>query len=310
MRAIRTILSGVDFSNPSISALKEARRISRQDNAKLVAIHILDEESLDNLRQHVDIDFEDVLSRAAVKVDEHLNDVLGEGHGVESKVVIGHPFEEMRSEAMRRDADLVVIGSQGSGDTHNRVGTLAGRCIRKLPQNVLVVRGRHGHPFRKIAACVDFSKAAYKACLYAVHLAQQDKAPLELFHMHHPVTSGLVDMGSVMNYNIPLDEQIPKKETAKIAAVLADSAKRLSEENGIECTTKIIPNINVKEAIEGTYGVSESDTDLLVVSTRGRSGLKSLLLGTVAEKIIQVSPCSVLVIKPEGFDLSDDQLSN
>ena len=305
MKTIHTVLVGIDFSQPSISALKEAQRISRQDKAALVALHTINQESLDDLRKHIDIVFEDVLTEASAKLDDHLEEVLGDSHGIETKVAIGHPFGELRSEAEQRNADLVVIGSQGFGDTPNRVGTLAGRCIRKLPQNVLLVRGRHGKPFRKIAACVDFSDSAFKATLHAAHLARQDHAPLELFHMHEPLGARVVDLGG-MDFDVHVGQELQNKETERIMSVLSSSADTLANDHGIECGAKVVQDTSVKQAIEDTYGGPDCDTDLLVVSTRGRSGLKSLLLGTVAEKIIHISPCSVLVVKPEGFDFKED----
>ena len=46
--------------------------------------------------------------------------------------------------------------------------------------------------------------------------------------------------------------------------------------------------------------------DLVVVGTRGRTGMKAVLLGTVAERIVRESPCSVLAVKPDGFKYEID----
>ena len=45
--------------------------------------------------------------------------------------------------------------------------------------------------------------------------------------------------------------------------------------------------------------VEEEGADLVVVGTRGRSGVKALLLGTQAERIVDHTPVSVLLIKPK-----------
>ena len=47
--------------------------------------------------------------------------------------------------------------------------------------------------------------------------------------------------------------------------------------------------------------IKTSGADLVVLGTRGRTGLRSLTLGTQAEHIISSSQCSVLAVKPEGF---------
>ena len=42
----------------------------------------------------------------------------------------------------------------------------------------------------------------------------------------------------------------------------------------------------------------DSGSDLVVLGTRGRTGMKALLLGTTAERVLHESPCSVLAVKP------------
>ncbi|MCA9084743.1 MAG: universal stress protein [Planctomycetaceae bacterium] len=44
----------------------------------------------------------------------------------------------------------------------------------------------------------------------------------------------------------------------------------------------------------------EADVDLIVLGTHGRTGLSHLLMGSVAENIVRIAPCSVLTVKPEG----------
>jgi nucleotide-binding universal stress UspA family protein len=55
--------------------------------------------------------------------------------------------------------------------------------------------------------------------------------------------------------------------------------------------------VNIREAI--LDHVNEVHADLVVLGTRGKSGLRELLIGTTAEKIIQHAPCSILAVKPD-----------
>jgi nucleotide-binding universal stress UspA family protein len=48
--------------------------------------------------------------------------------------------------------------------------------------------------------------------------------------------------------------------------------------------------------------LESSGADLVVTGTRGRSWLSGILIGTTAEAIVRDSPCSVLAIKPGGFN--------
>lgn len=299
MTTIQSIVAGIDFSKASTAAVKEAHRISRHDNAALVALHVLDQENLHALAEHTSIVFENVVAEASGRLDRWLTEILGTGHGVTGKIVIGHAFQDLREEAERQNADLVVVGSHGIGDSPNRVGATAGRCIRKLRQNVLVVRGRHGQRFRKVVACIDFSEHAAKAARHAAHFAHRDGAALELFHAL-PTDPSQAALG-IPTLNIPLTDAHYTETAARAREKLEALAGGLVE-HGIACSFRVTRRASIHAAIAETHGAPDSDTDLIVLSTRGRTGLKWLLLGTVAEKIIAHSPCSVLVVKPDGFD--------
>ena len=57
--------------------------------------------------------------------------------------------------------------------------------------------------------------------------------------------------------------------------------------------------VNIREAI--IDHVNEVHATLVVLGTRGKTGLREMLIGTTAEKIVQNAPCSILAIKPDGF---------
>ncbi len=46
--------------------------------------------------------------------------------------------------------------------------------------------------------------------------------------------------------------------------------------------------------------------DLVVMGTHGRTGLRRLVIGSVAEKVIRHAPCSVLVVRPLQFNIEPD----
>jgi len=80
--------------------------------------------------------------------------------------------------------------------------------------------------------------------------------------------------------------------TKEAGEILQRAQKRTAEEK-IPCETivhtgKHVHEVIVREAIE-------RDIDLIVMGTHGRTGLKKLLLGSVAERVIGHAPCAVLV---------------
>ena len=73
----------------------------------------------------------------------------------------------------------------------------------------------------------------------------------------------------------------------------------LEDAPGVSHTTTVIKNKSVAGGISAH--ARKNDVDLLALGTRGRTGLKVLLLGTTAEKVVHAATCSILAVKPEDF---------
>jgi nucleotide-binding universal stress UspA family protein len=59
--------------------------------------------------------------------------------------------------------------------------------------------------------------------------------------------------------------------------------------------------VQVREGYPATViedAAAEIGADLIVIGTRGHTGLKHLLLGSIAERVVQKAPCAVLAVKP------------
>ncbi len=307
MKTLQQVMAGVDFSPRSLNALREAQRIARWDGARCLALHVLDEDVVEDLSDRVEVARDEVLIGANRRLSAEIESALGPGHDVESEVVIGHPFRALIAEVERCQAGLLVLGSSGSGGDPARVGTVAGRCVRKAPVNVLLVRAVAGDGFRRIVAGVDFSETAVKAARHAVHIALRDGAELIFLHIHQPPAVMIDDPGYFGTLDVALMDQFDEELVEAVDEKLKDFARERIEEAGastLNWRTETLRHGNVRAAINGF--LQETGADLAVVGTIGRTGLKSLLLGTTAEKVIHHAPCSVLTVKPDGFDYETD----
>ncbi len=136
----------------------------------------------------------------------------------------------------------------------------------------------------RILVPLDFSPASMEALDYAVSLAKKFHAAIHLVHVYPPDEASSVPGGAHLLFQS------------------AEAIERLNEElTGIH--RKHVPtfcpeNCHIRcgrpyEEIVRLAG--EIDTDLIVLSTRGYSGLKHLLLGSTAERVVRNAPCPVLV---------------
>jgi nucleotide-binding universal stress UspA family protein len=217
---------------------------------------------------------------------------------MECKVVAGHPFGEVLSTIEATGAELLVLGSHGlKSDDFRRIGMLARRCVRKVPADVLLVRERQHEPFRCVVACVDFSENSIRAAYRAVDIAIQENAALEILHIYCPPIYPATDAGV-------FGPVLPPIDTSEIVGTLRARLDRLATElsnygDGYDVRARVEEHVGVSGGIVRRLG--EIEADLVILGTRGRTGLKGLFIGTTAERLIHEAPCSAFTVKPEGF---------
>jgi nucleotide-binding universal stress UspA family protein len=97
---------------------------------------------------------------------------------------------------------------------------------------------------------------------------------------------------------VPTAEQLAAPDPGR----LADFARSILDDHKRRVPGGRIPPVEVHTALgfapdEIVWLAAHVDADLIVVSTHGRRGLKRLLLGSVAEKVVRVAGCPVLVVR-------------
>ena len=134
---------------------------------------------------------------------------------------------------------------------------------------------------------IDFSEHSASALDAAVDLAKAFGAKLELVHCYPPASTFVAPYGGA----IPVDLEREVRESA--GRQLSEWVGKASAA-GVEANATVTPAPPVSGVIERAEAV---DADLIVMGTRGLSGLKHVLLGSVAERTIRLAPCPVLTLK-------------
>jgi universal stress protein A len=142
---------------------------------------------------------------------------------------------------------------------------------------------------RKILCPVDFSAGSREALLRAAETAIKDHAELVLVHIAEPRT--WIGMSEAP---LPADaiQQMADDEQAHLDAAVAE-ARAL----GVATVTSHMLTGAPADAI---VEIARADRaiDLIVMGTHGRTGLRHAVLGSVAEKVVRLAPCAVLVTRP------------
>jgi nucleotide-binding universal stress UspA family protein len=216
---------------------------------------------------------------------------------LELEVAIDNPVAAMLRRVRERSADLLVLGTHGTSPADRGPGTLATACVRKARASVLLVRESQVAPFRSVIACVDFSESSRKALEQAVRMAVHDGAVLHALHVFDAPWHRL-------HYRAPTPQT-----SADYQRQYRDGLRRRLE---AFCKPVVPEMARLKadyEIFDGKgYGagicqfVERVDGDLVVLGTRGRTNLRDILLGSTAERVVRDAPCSILAVKPDGFE--------
>lgn len=145
---------------------------------------------------------------------------------------------------------------------------------------------------RSILVPIDFSANAATILEWAAHLAEEHECSLILLHAYHLP----VDFQQLEGAYLPPDFWAQVKSDA--SANLEKHAQGLRE-RGLRVETVLregYPASVIEEEAK------ERNVDLIVIGTRGHTGLKHLLLGSVAERVVQKAPCAVLTVKAREGD--------
>jgi nucleotide-binding universal stress UspA family protein len=140
---------------------------------------------------------------------------------------------------------------------------------------------------RTILVAVDFSEHADPVLDEAVEFAKQFGAELHLVHAFD------VRIPLVTPYEVAIPTAFIEEAREAAASKLAALIERVAAQ-GISATSHL-SEVPAASAIVSL--AEELGADLIVMGTRGHTGLKHVLLGSVAERTLRHAPCSVLTVK-------------
>jgi universal stress protein E len=262
------ILAGTDGSQRAEEAVGRAAQLASVTGAPLDLVYVID-----TGRPHADAKAEVVLQRAEA--------IASTGSLASTRVVAGDPAEALLEEAADHAADLICVGPDAgllAGTV--RVGRVAAHVLRHARCSVLV--GRHAGPtFPGSILCgVDGSDSSVETARLAARIAVAAGAELRLQHVV-PVLEG-------NEREWTLDDDEPDPPEIESAA----QAARAVGNRPIRTRALGRPEYAILEAAE------REEADLVVVGSRGLSGVTRILLGSVSEYVATHAHRSVLVARP------------
>ena len=140
-----------------------------------------------------------------------------------------------------------------------------------------------------VLVATDFSENALPAVDAAITVAKRFGAELHLVHAFQ------TPVPIVSPYQVVVPDGLLEQARDSAERSLRAIQEKISSE-GLTVTPHLT-EVPAAPAIARLAG--ELDVDLVVMGTRGNTGLKHIVLGSVAERTIRLAPCSVLTVKPK-----------
>jgi len=140
---------------------------------------------------------------------------------------------------------------------------------------------------QRILVPLDFSRHADNVLEWAAHLAEEHQSRLLLLHAYHLP----VEFQQLEGAYLPQDFW---------ASVKTEAEQNLNRYAEPLRSRGFAVDVIVREGYPATVIEEEAidrQVDLIVIGTRGLSGIKHLLLGSIAERVVQKAPCPVLTVK-------------
>lgn len=202
---------------------------------------------------------------------------------VMTNVEQGEAYEKIVDVAEEENCDLIVMGRRGLNPVERMLmGSVTARVIAHSGKDVLIVSRSAILAPDNILLATDGSAHSEAAMDRALHFVKMCKGKLTVV--------SVVDVYPEFYAEAPeIVEQMEKKSVQII-----DETRKKAEEAGVKLETQILSGNAAEEIVNLAQDIGAG---AIFMGSRGRSGLKKLLMGSVAEKVVGLAHCPVLVAK-------------
>ena len=203
------------------------------------------------------------------------------------EIEVGDPRDLILEMEDREDPDLVVIGSHKKGLVEKiLIGSTAEKIVKHSFKPILVIKGSEPTFEGRAVIAYDFSKTAERMLDFAIDFLRPFNMKVELLHIDEP-------------FDLPIVERIGRaiyqrfrEEKRKYMDRIRDRFK----EAGIDPEVTYLDGMDPKEAIVSRIKELE-DVDLLIMGSRGLSGLKRIILGSTSTEVLRQVEIPILIYK-------------
>ena len=286
------ILVAFDGSDSSRNALKQALEQFEQSWVKVLAVVPAYEGDLElvgvsNLKGVLNAPTDDLLEAAREIAGEDMDRVI-------TNVEQGEVYEKIVDVARDEECHLIVMGRRGLHRLENiLVGSVTTRVITHWTGDVLVVPRDVDVSWEKVVVATDGSSHGSAAVDKAAKFCAEHGGQLTIVSVTDLYPEFYADSAIVGSFFGSKKEAVVDKMEKKSVAALEEARTRAAKA-GVDAGTILLRGDPAEEVINHAR---EQGAGIVFAGSRGSAGLKKMLMGSVAEKIIGLSPCPVFITR-------------
>jgi nucleotide-binding universal stress UspA family protein len=283
------LLLATDGSLFSEGAIREAIRLAKKCSSSLSAISVIE------TNPEYETIAPQLLERSERTAREHLESVKAqakkEGVDCSTSILEGEDsYNYISEEAAKNKMSMIIMGRRGrTGLKRLAMGSTVARVIGHAPCNVLVVPRAAIVEFKSIVLATDGSPYSTAAASEAIGIAGKNSGKLTVLAVvpAELATPTDVDIAATRR-ELLADKEMQAAETN------AKAVKEAAQKAGVAVQAFLMTGKPADAIIETA---KEKSADLIILGSHGRTGIERLLMGSVAERVIVMSSCAVLVVK-------------
>jgi nucleotide-binding universal stress UspA family protein len=297
MRPRDVILVPLDGSDLAERALTVAAALARRRGSALRLVHV-----------HQRVEADPIYMDGFPVLDEHLRslrrvheraylegarDRLAAGVSTSVALLDGPPAPAIADDARAKEAALIVMTTHERGGLERALlGSVADQLVRTSSVPLLLVPGGSGSRschFGRIVVPLDGSSVSERILEHALYLAHSDPpAELVLTNVVQPPPRGKWVGNAPIDGNTGPHEQNARRYLDGVARRLIAAGARVQ--------ASVLVASDVASAVLNF--ARDANADVIALATHGRSGLKRLALGSVADRLVRVATTPVLILRP------------
>jgi nucleotide-binding universal stress UspA family protein len=283
MGKYRKLLVAIDGSEISMHALRESFKLARAEKSWITVLSVIPRYEGDLGAVWIDNIRESMKKPCAMALSEAEKMAKEEGVVIRTVCEEGEIFERIVDFADAENCDLIVMGRKGTGRLERTlIGSVTSRVIGHSHRDVLVFPEGSEFGWKKFLLATDGSKYSDAATNRAIDFAKS--------------YGGTLSVVSVVDIPPEFYSQIKGLEAAqeliRKAQEFVNTVKKKAEEQDVKA------EILVKEGEAAkiiTDLAVEQKSDVVIIGSHGRTGLRRLLMGSTAERVIGNAACPVLI---------------